>query len=334
MHTQNVSTLLEILQQENLVYNYNFLYFSNQSSDGDNHPDGWFYQDTGANGSIGLNEDSCQIIRGNTPNTSMTFQQALHEFPRWQKKLQGQTVTAKVHLQLEKGTTVTVSLKDNIASTTQTITATNDGEYLFEVQLDINLNATKLYLTITSASPDITLIIHKAYANIGSMALETLPCIIKGIIGERKQYIATQIAPAEELSICKTAQELSANQTRLDSVLNHRFGKGANQRSMLPDTRGYFSRAWNNKSTVDPDASTRTTLGNDKLKGDLVGTGEEDIFKSHNHDLKFAPINIFINSSGIANNGLNITTSSDTKETGGAETRPINVAELYTIKWA
>ena len=112
--------------------------------------------------------------------------------------------------------------------------------------------------------------------------------MVQGVIGERKQYVATQNPPAEELALCNAPTELTAGHTRLDSVLNYRFGKGQTY-SMLPDVRGLFSRAWNNGAAMDTDASSRTMLGNKSDKGDLVGTYEEDVFKEHLHDLAFRP---------------------------------------------
>lgn len=333
--SNKIDTLIEALQQQNLVYNYNFLYFSNQYiSSGKtyyNYPDGWVYKDTDTAGTIDLENNCCKITT--TASSNMTFKQALHEFPRWESKLLGQKVTAKAHINLQKNNHVIVSLSDGIGTTSQQLKAQTDGDYVFELQLDININAKELYLSIDSKLGEAVLLISKVYANIGMIALETLPCVVKGIIGERKQYIATASPPAEELSLCEIAKELTKNQTRLNSVLNGRFGLGNNKLSLLPDVRGYFSRAWNNGSVNDPDAAKREMLGNLKKQGDLVGTREDDIFEKHLHDY-YSTVTITI-AQGASSIGLNtLTTGSKTKETGGLETRPINVAELYTIKWA
>lgn len=331
----NINALLEALQQQNLVYNYNFLYFSNQTYVDTvreyGHPDGWVYEDTSSEGTIGFQDDCCLITTA--ADSKMTFKQALHEFPRWENKLLGQTVTAKVHLSLNEGNSILVSLSDGIGTSSQALIAAEDGDYVFEVQLEVNTSAQELYIAIENASNVAVIQISKIYANIGTVALENLPCIVKGVIGERKQYIATEVAPAEELSLCESALELSTNQTRLNSVINYRFGTGeTNNLSLLPDVRGYFSRAWNNEADTDPDASTRKMLGDEENEGDFVGTGEKDAFKEHLHDLTFNTTSTVLGDSGTT--GLLSTETSSTEKTGGNETRPINVAELYTIKWA
>jgi hypothetical protein len=58
--------LLFAMQQRNLVYNYNFLNYSNKVIDTIvtyGHPDGWIYQDSGTNGFIGFDpsSNSCLI---------------------------------------------------------------------------------------------------------------------------------------------------------------------------------------------------------------------------------------------------------------------------------
>jgi len=94
---------------------------------------------------------------------------------------------------------------------------------------------------------------------------------------------------------------------------------------------GYFSRAWDNGANIDPDASTRTALGNGKVTGDNVGTVEQDQFKQHLHSLNITNSTVAPGPSTpvpVIGPG-----SSKTQDTGGSETRGVNIAELYTIKW-
>ncbi|MBE9468871.1 MAG: hypothetical protein IMY72_11225 [Bacteroidetes bacterium] len=324
--------LLFASQQKNLVYNYNFLYFSNKTikDKPDNydygHPDGWIYK---GNGKIGFNDiKNCCYIDTDTEN--MVFSQALHEFPRWMDLLIGQTVTAKAHLNLENDATIKFSLSDGITTKTSSISSSGDIE--MQVQLKVNEDAKRLKLKIECDTANIVINISKVYANIGSTALASNPCIVNGVIGERKQYIATENTPAEELSLCKASEELKSDYSRLDSVLNKRFGAGPNNISLLPDMRGYFSRAWNNDSGIDTGANNRTNLGKSDITGDHVSTAELDEFKEHDHTVPFvdgavvageASLNLIINKENTS-----------TSKTGGKETRPKNIAELYTIKWA
>lgn len=331
----SIDAWIQSLQQRNLVYNHDFRYFSNQTTESSvvvyNHPDGWMYADPGPGGQIGLEAPNCRITTSSDDTSKMTFSQALHEFPRWKSVLLGKTVSAKVCLSISSGSSFTVSLTDGITTGSQTISG--EGKTVVELHLDVSVNAQKICIEIASVSNSAVITIGSICANVGCIAIENLPCMVRGVIGETRQYIATQNPPAEELSLCSAPVELGPDETRLSSVINGRFGTGPAKRSLLPDVRGLFIRAWNNNANVDPDAATRTMLGDQDKKGDLVGTCEPDIFAAHRHELKFAPQPITMYP-GSAATGLNTTTTSSTESTGGAETRPKNFAELVTIKWA
>lgn len=337
LYDDDPDSFLYSMQQRNLVYNYNFSYYSNKVTDTVvtfNHPDGWVYSDPGDGGSIGLNStnDCCMIVTG-SGDSLMSFSQALHEFPGWQSKLCGQTVTASFHLNISDNSDISVSLSDGV--TTSSKTAQTNGDIVFTLQLTVAKEAKKVNISIQCTSPGVVINISKVYANIGDIAIENLLCIVNGVIGERKQYIATENPPAEELSLCNESIELSANYTRLDSVLNKRFGAGSNKRSLLPDMRGYFSRAWDNDSGgIDPDAKYRTAPGKGSIEGDHVSTVESDAFALHDHRLSYsADASILTGKEGGAT-AITPVKSSNTEQRGGRETRPKNIAELYTIKWA
>ncbi len=243
----------------------------------------------------------------------------------------GKTVSAKVLLSVSAQSTVEVCLSDGIDQ--DSVSKTGNGEFEFDLQLNVNETAAKLILSIASATPHVKIYIREACANVGKVVIKTLPCMVQGVIGQRFQYVATETAPAEELSLCAPPTELSADYTRLDSVLNQRFGKGGNNRSLLPDMRGYFSRSWDNGAAVDPDAKERKALGGN-LTGDHVGTKEEDVFLKHKHELKFSRDKSILTGTMGAAIVIDPTKTSFTEDEGGKETRPKNIAELYTIKWA
>jgi hypothetical protein len=329
---------LYAIQQRNLVYNYNFIYFSNQIHNGDvtsfGIPDGWQYIDTGSNGSIDFNASSNQcVVKKSEGSSLMKFSQALHEFPRWEQMLLGETVSAKIILNISIAGNVKFILSDGIDSST--ITKNGIGDFEIDLQLKINPDATSVTIQIESDVPYITLSISKIYANVGLMAIQYLSCVVQGVIGERKQYIATETPPAEELSLCNQAIELSNNYTRLNSVLQQRFGVGDNGNSMLLDMRGYFSRAWDNGAATDPDANSRTAPGTGTVTGDHVSTFEQDIFLKHDHGLDFSIDKPILAGDKVSATIINtLSTSSTNMEADGKETRPKNIAELYTIKWA
>lgn len=327
------------LQQQNLVYNHDFRYFSNQVKNGSitvyGTPDGWVYTDTGRNGTIDFSsETAVLIITKSQDQATMRFSQALHEFPRWRKYLRGRTVSGSVYLEAAIDGDVTVTLTDGIS--TSGLTRSLRGAQVFDLQLQLGSAADCLLLCIETSVPFMVLKISSCFVNIGAVAIPYLPCIITGVIGERKQYIATEYPPEGELSLCMPSQELDAGYTRLNSVLNYRFGKGTNGYSLLPDMRGYFSRAWDNSAGTDPDAKERETLGKGLLKGDHVGTREADAFLRHKHPLSFTvgPVQSATGGSGPVTS-LVASGSAETKEAlDGKETRPKNITELYTIKWA
>lgn len=97
------------------------------------------------------------------------------------------------------------------------------------------------------------------------------------------------------------------------------FGAGDGATTfVLPDLRGEFIRGLDSGRGVDP--------------GRVLGTGQADELKSHTHAGRIpnAPINISAdNLTRWVNDG---NTAVATSATGGAETRPRNIALLYCIK--
>ncbi|MEZ4294095.1 MAG: hypothetical protein R3B70_03895 [Polyangiaceae bacterium] len=327
------------VQALNLVYNGDFLYFSNRidpAIDMDfGHPDGWVYSDPRAGAKIGTSFTTfgCVILTG-SGNGEMTLTQALHELPRWRSMLLGKTVSAVVRLTVGASCEVALSLSDGVSETRRSlITTTTPLTAEVGLQLPVDAAATGLFLSIRTSSPSVRLELHQAFANTGDTAVEYAPCAVQGVIGERRQYLATEYAPAEEISLCQPAAELPADRSRLGSVLNGRFGRGANERSMLPDMRGYFSRSWNNGADVDPDAGQRQAWSGSSTTGDHVATLEPDMFAQHDH-----AYSTFVSPPPPCQSGpgaLSITAKqARTEPAGGNETRPKNIAELYTIKWA
>lgn len=336
--------LLFAMQQRNLVYNHDFLYYSNKAVKDMaltfNHPDGWIYKDKGANGQISFDEatKSC-LIQKSSEFAQMTFSQVISEFPRWKKYLPGQKVSACAVVNNPNTSTtgyeLTFSMSDGISTSSKTLFFNTSQKKEICIELNLNENAAKLEISLECTTKNAIIYVEKVYANIGNVALDTLPCIVSGIIGERKQYIATENPPEGELSLCDAAIELDSNYTRLNSVLNNRFGMGKNGYSLLLDMRGYFSRAWDNGANTDPDAATRTVPGTGTIKGDHVSTFQQDIFLKHDHGLDFSINKSILTGDKAPAIVIDISKTSRTNpELDGKETRPKNIAELYTIKWA
>lgn len=335
IETHTVSDdFLYALQQYNLVYNGDFRYFSNRTTDTYGIPDGWLYSNQDSNGSINFDPDTnqCILIKDEKDNP-LFLKQHIQEFPRWQSQLIDHHISAKVFLNVDNHSEVSITLSDGISK--NSVTKQGPGELEYEVSLRINPNAFYVSIAVESNADTVTIGISRIYANRGLIAVSNLPCIIQGVIGERKQYIATESAPLGEFSICEPSEELGVAYTRLSSVLNGRYGVGDNGQSLLPDIRGYFSRAWDNGSTVDPNANERLPWSNSTISGDHVSTLEEDTFLSHDHGLDFSiEVPTIIAESGVATPIINTVQDSATQNTGNDETRPKNITELYTIKWA
>jgi len=343
MGKDSIEDILFAMQQQNLVYNHNFILYSNKAINNTvldyNHPDGWIYKDSGANAEIGFDEgtNSC-LIQKSTDNSKMTFSQFISEFPRWKDMIYGKKITASFNIENPASATtdfeINFYLKDGISTSSKSIPFESGSTKKIDLELIVSKNAESVEIGLECSTSKAIIYINKVFANIGEIALETLPCVIQGVIGERKQYIATEFAPENELSLCKEPIELSNKFTRLNSVLNYRFGKGSGGNSMLLDMRGYFSRAWNNQSDTDTDAANRTPPGTGTIKGDHVSTFENDIFKKHDHGLNFSTNLMVTSGTGPSMSIINLNSNSKTEiEADGLETRPKNIAELYTIKW-
>ena len=139
----------------------------------------------------------------------------------------------------------------------------------------------------------------------------------------------------------------------LFAVLGVTYGQGAGAQASttfrLPDYRGHFLRGWNHgRASVDPDAATRQARG-DGTVGDNVGTWQIHQFKWHQHlsgigtndaekfhDYKnttslVIPVASYsrIPVSRPGGDGAQAVTSQE----GGKETRPLNTAVMFVIKY-
>jgi microcystin-dependent protein len=126
----------------------------------------------------------------------------------------------------------------------------------------------------------------------------------------------------------------------------------------LPDYRGRFLRGVDGDAGVDPDSASRSApqaansavTGGSGNTGDNVGSVEGDAFASHAHgvvdsgrahSLTVSTVNVArINNYGSGTYPINFASSATQSaftgisitSTGGAETRPTNIAVNYIIK--
>lgn len=119
----------------------------------------------------------------------------------------------------------------------------------------------------------------------------------------------------------------------LYAVLGTRYGAGDGSTTFaLPDMRGRFVRAWDHGAGRDPDAATRTNRG-DGQTGDAVGTLQTGQIQSHAHTIT-GSLGLGTDIGGtIQRDGNSAEWTDDGAAAGGNETRPLNIAAMYIIKY-
>ena len=143
--------------------------------------------------------------------------------------------------------------------------------------------------------------------------------------------------------ICNGNAENRSTYSALFAVIGTSFGAGNGSSTFnLPDCRGKFLRGFDNGAGNDPDASSRTG-------GDAVGSTQGHAFAAHTHAVNYSDLNPSGTTSvDTANEGWPYNAGGDswanqgetdtgrsvtTVSTGSNETRPINVAVQYIIKY-
>ncbi len=116
-------------------------------------------------------------------------------------------------------------------------------------------------------------------------------------------------------------------------VIGDAYGAADGTHFNLPDWSGLFLRSWDHGAGIDTNAATRTVPGATGATisaGDHVGTEQDEQFKSHHHSTNVNSNTqpVAVDTASAANDG-----SSDTGDTGGDETRPINVNVMVIIKY-
>lgn len=146
---------------------------------------------------------------------------------------------------------------------------------------------------------------------------------------------------------CNGAELLIADYQDLYGVIGNAFGLGNAGYFKLPDLRGEFLRGWDHGRGKDPDAAARA-------RGDHVGSTQNDIIEKHMHPIGGA-VGTAGGGTGVVdcqawdNSAYNYYTAdfhhttdknlgslddySWTAPARGAETRPVNTAVMYCIKW-
>lgn len=118
-------------------------------------------------------------------------------------------------------------------------------------------------------------------------------------------------------------------------------GGDGNPNFQLPDYRGMFLRGVDSGAGRDPDSGGRIPPGHNNTgnSGDLVGSIQDDEFRSHDHVINSKHLEASggsgFDGAGFdsnSNNGGPYQHPYDTGQSGGKETRPKNAYVTYIIK--
>lgn len=120
----------------------------------------------------------------------------------------------------------------------------------------------------------------------------------------------------------------------LYNVVGTRFGAPDGSSFRVPDLRGRFLRGRDFGVGNDPDRASRTTMNSGGATGDAVGSVQDDMFKSHVHDLPrdTGGHHSIQTVTDTSNSDEDISSLSQTGATGGNETRPKNAYVNFIIK--
>lgn len=144
------------------------------------------------------------------------------------------------------------------------------------------------------------------------------------------QMYAANTAPSGWL-VCDGSGYSTTTYAALFAVIGYTYG-GSGSTFNVPDMRGYFARGFDSSGAIDP--------------GRVFGSTQADAFQGHFHAPLSPAINFRGRYSGGANGISSGTGGTETATTGGpvtdgvdgtprtaAETRPVNVAVNYIIKY-
>lgn len=171
------------------------------------------------------------------------------------------------------------------------------------------------------------------YSFMGVQQLMSVPyALFSGnVIGMVNAFAGANIPPGWLL--CDGSEISRADYSSLFKVVGTIWGEGDGLTTFnLPDLRGQFLRGVSGSSSNDPDAGSRTAKKSGGNTGNNVGSFQDDDFKYHNHQINTI-INNTNGNSGVALTGGGPSSSNNTQNKGGNETRPKNANVYFIIKY-
>ncbi len=158
-------------------------------------------------------------------------------------------------------------------------------------------------------------------------------------------------APAGWL-LCDGSQVSQTTYPQLFAAIGNTYGTASSGSFRLPDYRGYFLRGLDRGAGRDPDVGSRGAMTSGATTGDTEGSVESGTYSSHSHTVNdpghsHSPggcIYYFTGGSAtISNSNADVnaqcgslstaTTGISLGSSGGNETRPLNAAVDYLIKY-
>ena len=132
--------------------------------------------------------------------------------------------------------------------------------------------------------------------------------------------------------VCDGEEYSEADYPELENTIGVYYGRPSRAGMFkVPDLRGRFVRGVDNGAGRDPDASSRGASAEGGNTGDMVGSAQDDAFKSHEHQYT-----VHGNTNAVepykypgAGGG---NPKKKTAATGGKETRPKNIYVNWIIK--
>lgn len=139
---------------------------------------------------------------------------------------------------------------------------------------------------------------------------------------------------AQGYLICDGAEVAVKDYGTLYNLIKNYYGKPSNSTLFcLPDLRGVFLRGTDYKRGLDPDRNNRSFVGYTGAGGNQVGSMQGDQLRRHNHFVGYLHRRSFC---GINDKDKPIKDCEGndyyTRESGGSETRPVNLNVNYIIK--
>lgn len=167
--------------------------------------------------------------------------------------------------------------------------------------------------------------------NNDKIEIGTIQPLIDAVIPVGSMAIFAAGVPAKWLECNGQSLARAGTYAALFAYLDVAYDSVDSSHFNLPDYRGYMLRHVDGGQGIDPDALGRSDRG-DGLGGDIVGSRQQDEFKSHTHtETRLGHISKKDYQPGQHLNAFG-NTSQTTGATGGLETRPKNIGVLICIR--